>query len=127
MRGYYINLPYFAVHTPIQGRKDLVEKYKGRKDVSPQYAALVTGMDENIGRLLAHVKKLGLEENTLVIFSSDNGGIRSISKQDPYRAGKGSYYEGGIREPMIVKWPGKVAAGSRCETMVTGLNFTLLF
>jgi arylsulfatase A-like enzyme len=67
--------------------------------------------------------ELGLRDNTIVLFSSDNGGIRKLSKQDPWRAGKGSYYEGGIRVPITIRWPGVVEAGSTCSVPVTGLDF----
>ena len=84
---------------------------------------MVECLDENVGRLLAALDELGLAENTLVLFSSDNGGIRKLSKQDPWRAGKGSYFEGGIRVPLAVRWPGVVKPGSTCAEPVTGLDF----
>ena len=84
---------------------------------------MVECLDENVGRLLAALDRLGLAENTMVVFSSDNGGIRKLSKQDPWRAGKGSYFEGGIRVPLTVRWPGVVEPGSTCTEAVTGLDF----
>jgi arylsulfatase A-like enzyme len=123
---FFLYLPYYAVHTPIMGKEDLVKKFEKKQGVSgqdnPHYAAMVASVDENVGRLLSEIKNSGLEENTLVIFTSDNGGIRDISWQDPLRAGKGSYYEGGIRVPMIVRWPGRVSTGSRCDVPVTNLD-----
>ena len=122
-KTFFLYLPYYTVHTPLQGRKDLVEKYKNKPGINANFGAMVEALDENVGRLLAHLIKTGLDENTLVLFTSDNGGIRKISKQDPLRAGKGSYYEGGVREPLVVRWPGKVAAGSKCDVPVIGLDF----
>ena len=119
----FVHLAYFQVHTPIQPRKDLVPKYEGIEGIEPKYAALVEGMDIYIGDLMNYLEESGQRENTLILFSSDNGGINKISDQDPYRAGKGSYYEGGTRVPMIVSWPGKIKAGSRCEVPVIGTDF----
>lgn len=119
---FFLYFPFFAVHTPIQGKPELVEKYRGRDDVNPEYAALVESLDENVGRLLDALDRLGLSENTIVVFTSDNGGIRKFSPQDPYRAGKGSYYEGGVRVPFTVRWPGVVAPGMN-DIPVTGLDF----
>ena len=121
--AFFLYLPYYTVHTPLQGRKDLLKKYQGKDGVNAHYAAMVEAMDENIGRLMKCLDESGLKEKTLVLFTSDNGGICKISSQAPYRAGKGSYYEGGIREPLVVRWPGKVAAGSRCEVPVIGLDY----
>lgn len=125
--SFFLYLPFYAVHTPIMGKENLVKKFEqkqgGEGQDRPDYAAMVASVDENVGRLLAEIEKLGLKENTLVIFTSDNGGIRDISYQDPLRAGKGSYYEGGIRVPLVVRWPGKVAANSRCDVPVTNLDF----
>jgi arylsulfatase A-like enzyme len=107
----------------LQGRPDLKKKYKNNKQVHADYAAMIECLDENVGRLMSALDELGLRDNTMVLFSSDNGGIRKLSKQDPWRAGKGSYYEGGIRVPITVRWPGVVEAGSTCSVPVTGLDF----
>ena len=124
---FFLYLPYYTVHTPIMAKPELLEKFKS-KSVSagqdnPEYAAMVYSMDQNIGRLLNKIEALKLEKNTIIVFTSDNGGIRDISDQDPLRAGKGSYYEGGIRVPMIVKWPKEIKKGTRCDTRVTNLDF----
>lgn len=84
---------------------------------------MVDNLDRCIGLLIAELDQSGLRENTLVIFTSDNGGIREISCQDPLRAGKGSYYEGGIRVPLVISWPGKIKAGIRAEDPVIHLDF----
>ncbi|WPP49202.1 sulfatase [Catalinimonas niigatensis] len=125
--SFFLYLPFYTVHTPIMGKAALVEKFKNKKtglgQDNPEYAAMVASLDENVGRLLSELERLGLKNNTLIIFTSDNGGIRDISFQDPLRAGKGSYYEGGIRVPLVVRWPGIVKAGSQCEEPVTNLDF----
>lgn len=124
-KPFFLYLPNFAVHTPLQAPEDLKKKYVG-KGVPGQknsaYAAMVESMDLNIGKVLKAVQELGLENNTIVIFTSDNGGIRSVSDQAPLRAGKGSYYEGGIRVPFTVKWPGRIRAGSTSDVPVTNLD-----
>ncbi|MDA8806599.1 sulfatase [Opitutales bacterium] len=120
---FFIYFPFYSIHTPLQGRPDLKKKYKNNKQVHADYAAMVECLDENVGRLMGALDELGLRDNTIVLFSSDNGGIRKLSKQDPWRAGKGSYYEGGIRVPITVRWPGVVEAGSTCSVPVTGLDF----
>ena len=104
---FFLYIPHFAIHGPLQGKKDLVEKYKklparDGQGTDPDYSAMVENLDQNVGRILAAVKKLGLKD-PLIIFSSDNGGIASQSRQWPLRGGKGSYYEGGIRVPLLVK------------------------
>lgn len=110
-KPYFLYYATYAVHTPLQAPRKLVEKYKRKKGnnahYNPVYAALVETMDSNVGKVLAAIKESGQEENTIVIFTSDNGGVYDISKQWPLRAGKGSFYEGGIRIPLIVYQPGK--------------------
>ena len=120
---FFMYFPFYSIHTPLQGRPDLKKKYKNNKQVHADYAAMIECLDENVGRLMGALDELGLRDNTIVLFSSDNGGIRKLSKQDPWRAGKGSYYEGGIRVPITVRWPGVVEAGSTCSVPVTGLDF----
>lgn len=124
---FFLYLPYYAVHTPLQAKAGLEHKYlaKGGVDCQqhPVYAGMVDNMDSCIGSLVEELDRLGLSENTLVVFTSDNGGIRKISCQDPLRAGKGSYYEGGIRVPLIFRWPGKIKAGSHSEVPVINLDF----
>lgn len=124
---FFLYLPFYAVHTPIQAKPSLENKYTQKGGVDCQsnaaYAAMVDNMDRCIGMVVDQISALDLEENTLVIFTSDNGGIRHISCQDPLRAGKGSYYEGGIRVPLVFRWPGNIAAGSRSDEAVINLDF----
>ena len=126
-RPMFLYLPYFSVHTPLQAPKDIAAKYRTKTPAGGQghsvYAAMIESADANIGRLMKKIDQLGLRENTVVIFTSDNGGIAKISSQAPARAGKGSYYEGGIREPLIVRWPAKIKPGSKCDTPVIGIDF----
>lgn len=123
---FFVYLPFYAVHTPLQAKQELVNKYKGKPnpmDISPVYAAMVETVDQNVGKLLKSLEELSLEENTIIIFTSDNGGIRSISTQEPLRAGKGSYYEGGIRVPCTIKWPGTDMAGKIIGEPISNLDF----
>ena len=118
---FFLYLPYYAVHTPIQ------PKYELKADTGCQshagYAGMVDNLDRCIGILMEEIRSLDLEEKTLIIFTSDNGGIRKISCQDPLRAGKGSYYEGGIRVPMVVRWPGHIEAGRVSDVPVIHIDF----
>jgi arylsulfatase A-like enzyme len=111
----------------LQAKEETINRYKQKESNpqhnSPVYAAMIKLMDDNIGRLMKRLETLGLKENTLIVFTSDNGGGYKISRQWPLRAGKGAYYEGGIRVPMIVSWPGKTRVGRICETPVSGIDF----
>lgn len=118
----FIHMAWFSIHTRLEPVPGLVDKYKG-KHPNPTYASMIEKMDQGIGRILDELERLGLANNTLVVFCSDNGGIAAQSSQAPYRAGKGSYFEGGVRVPLIARWPGKIKAGSVCDTPVTGLDF----
>lgn len=113
---FYLCLWNYSVHYPIQAPKHLVEKYKKRSGIeNPGYAAMIEGMDTSIGEVLTAIDELGLSENTLLIFTSDNG---SLFGNKPLRRNKGYLYEGGIRVPWIVRWPGKVQPGTICSTPV---------
>ena len=123
---FFINLAFYSVHTPLQGKENLIQKYNLKQGVNGQensiYGSMVSSVDENIGRILNIIDESKLTENTLIIFTSDNGGIRAISNQYPLRAGKGSYYEGGIRVPFFMRWPNKIAAGINKKTNVSHLD-----
>ncbi len=126
------NQPFFlcwwnySVHYPFQAPANLIEKYERRKSESqmdiknPTYSAMIEGMDRSIGRLLDAVDELGLSENTLVIFTSDNGPFAADVR--PLREEKGHLYEGGIRVPFIVRWPGAVKAGTECSIPVISMD-----
>jgi len=125
-KPFFLYLPYYAVHTPLSTTSALAEKYKEKGGNPFQnkvvYAGMIETVDRNIGLILEEIKTLNLK-NTLIIFTSDNGGIREISHQDPLRAGKGSYYEGGIRVPYIISWDGIVKPNAVSKTPITNLDF----
>lgn len=119
---FFIYVPYYQVHTPIQGRPDLVYKYRRKlaeggdfQHTDPQYAAMVESLDESVGRIHGKLEELGLDENTLLIFTSDNGGLDNgngrPTSNAPLREGKGTAYEGGVRVPAMIHWPAVVPAG----------------
>lgn len=130
-QNFFIHWAPYAVHTPIMGPADLIEKYKNRKpgnQKNPVYAALVENLDQNIGKVLAELDRLGLSDKTMVIFTSDNGGLIA-NTQNPVtvnlglKSEKGYPYEGGIRVPTIVKWPGKVLAGTASKTPIITMDW----
>lgn len=126
-KPFFLYLTYFSVHAPIQAKPEKIAYFK--KKIDPKsgqknatYAAMISSVDDNIGRVMKTLDDHGFAQNTLVVFTSDNGGVWNVSKQTPLRAGKGSYYEGGIREPFLIRWPGKVKHGKNL-TPVTGIDF----
>ena len=126
-QAFFLYYPTYLVHTPLQAPEAIIAKYKAKKHSSdhnnPIYAAMVEALDNCVGRLLDSIQDMGLSNKTLVIFTSDNGGIRAISKQTPLRAGKGSYYEGGIRVPMIATWPAQIPSGTTCHVPISNIDF----
>lgn len=108
---FFAYVPYYSVHTPLQAPEATVQKYRDKGILGGKqanYAAMVEMMDKNVGRILTMLEAEGLADDTIVIFTSDNGGYRMPSFPSPIRAGKGSYYEGGLRVPLLVRWPGKI-------------------
>lgn len=126
-KPFFLYLSYFAVHTPIEAKADIIAKYKSKKGDAyhhnPVYAAMIQSADEGIGRVLKQLDALNLAENTLVVFFSDNGGMGAVTAQHPLRGSKGMLYEGGVRVPLIVKWPGKTKPGSQTDSPVMGIDF----
>jgi arylsulfatase A-like enzyme len=124
-RPFFVYLPHYAIHSGLQARASTLEKFKAKKPGQQHhdalYAACTYDMDDGVGILLKKLADLGLEENTLVVFTSDNGGTQQ-SSQEPLRGNKGSYYEGGIREPFIVCGPGVTKPGSRCDVPVINVD-----
>jgi arylsulfatase A-like enzyme len=128
---FFLYLPHYGVHSPIDAKPELIEKFKAKPGVrghnNPTYAAMIASLDESVGRVMAELEKQGLAENTVLIFTSDNGGVggyvrEGIKKKGdttdnaPLRSGKGSLYEGGTRVPFIARWPGVIAPGSTTAT-----------
>lgn len=112
---FFVYFPHYAVHTPLQAPAAAIEEAKGRiqpgnPQQNPTYAAMIENLDQNIGRLLAKLGEWKLAENTIVVFTSDNGGLtlRDITSNLPLRAGKGSAYEGGVRVPLLIRYPAAV-------------------
>ncbi len=153
---FFLYLCFYTVHTPLQAPKELVEKYRAKAErlgltdqpefsdeeqvwptddprkvrilqAHPTYAAMVEMMDRSVGRLLEKLDELGLNDDTVVMFMSDNGGLStsegSPTSNLPFRGGKGWLYEGGIREPFLIRWPGVTDAGGSCSVPVTSTDF----
>jgi uncharacterized sulfatase len=127
---------HFSPHTKLEAPEALIAKHVARGFKSSangegtsterpiaNYLAMLEHLDNEVGRLLAKLDALGLAENTLVIFTSDNGGLSRVTNNAPLREGKGSPYEGGIRVPLLMRWPGKVKPGSECDVPVHAVDF----
>ncbi|MBX2925177.1 MAG: sulfatase [Chitinophagaceae bacterium] len=123
-KPFFLYMAHYAVHVPYASDDRFVKKYieRGLSLPEAQYAGLVEGMDKSLGDIMQYLKDNHLEKNTIILFMSDNGGYAGharggtpYTQNAPLRAGKGSVYEGGIREPMIVKWPGVVKRASVCN------------
>ena len=126
-RPFFLYLPHFAVHTPIQGKKKLVDRYQARvhdgmRHTNAAYAAMIDSMDQTVGRIRTTLDELGIADHTIIIFTSDNGGRIPTTSNAPLRAGKGSCYEGGVRVPLIVYWPNVTKAGSECAAPVITMD-----
>ncbi len=127
-RPFFCYVTHNSIHSPDLERPDLVEKYKTRKgfDGAKNHAilaAMVETLDKNTGRILGKIDELGIADNTIVIFFADNGCLRGKTVRKPLRGGKAQLYEGGIREPLLVRWPGAVEPGSTCGEPVSSVDF----
>ena len=146
-KPFLVYLSHYAVHNPQQAKADLIEKYTAKaarlphvagKEVlpgkqgrqvqnQPVYAAMIESLDDSVGRIAKRLTELKLDQNTIVMFMSDNGGLStsegSPTSNLPLLAGKGWLYEGGIREPMLIKAPGVTKAGALCNTPVISTDF----
>ncbi|AQT68391.1 Arylsulfatase [Anaerohalosphaera lusitana] len=121
-KPFFLYLAHPAAHSPIQSRADNLAYFKKKKKIpglighkNPEYAGLIKGLDRSIGQILDKLDELKLTDNTAVIFISDNGGHPRYTRNTPLRGGKSMLYEGGVRVPMIIRWPGKTRAGAVCD------------
>ncbi|WP_395749283.1 sulfatase [Prosthecobacter sp.] len=127
---FFLYLPHFGVHSPHEAKEDLIAKFKDKAPVgghhSPVYAAMIASVDESVGRVMKVLDELKLADNTVLVFSSDNGGVGGYAREGikkggditdnaPLRSGKGSLYEGGTRVPFIVRWPGVTKPGTSSD------------
>jgi arylsulfatase A-like enzyme len=134
---FFLCLHHFAVHSPWEAKKELIAKFQDQPGVgghnNPVYAAMIASVDESVGRVLAKLDELKLAEQTLVIFTSDNGGVGGyaaagipgaggITDNAPLHGGKGMLYEGGIRVPYIFRWPGKITPGTVCDEPINSVD-----
>jgi arylsulfatase A len=127
---FFVHWAPYAVHTPIQAKDSLIQKYKSKesgRQNNPTYAAMVESLDQNIGMVLRTLDSLNLSKNTIIIFTSDNGGLignpnNPITNNFPLRSGKGYPYEGGIRVPTIIKWPDRIKSGSVSDSPIMSID-----
>lgn len=136
--AFYLQLSYYSVHVPLEAPEDRLEKYrnkpgKGGHD-NPTYAAMLESLDSGVGKVMETLNRLNLQNDTILIFYSDNGGYggyssvgitdqnKDVTNNAPLRNGKNSFYEGGLRVPLIIRWPGKVQAGSICSDPVVHVD-----
>jgi arylsulfatase A len=135
-RPFFLSLWFHAVHTPIEGKPTWVKRFEkkpsGKIHSHAEYAAMLASLDENIGRVLRQLDDLKLAERTVVILTSDNGGVdfpsaksgnRPPTRNAPFRSGKGTLYEGGLRVPLIIRWPERTKPGAECAAQVTSQDF----
>ena len=126
-RPFFLYMTHYAVHTPIQAKADLIAKYQDKPPSNgqdnPKYAAMIDSVDQGVGRMMEKLDDLELTDNTVVFFFSDNGGYVGATSNQPLRGFKGTFYEGGIREPMLVRWPGVVKPGTTCDSPVISTDF----
>ncbi len=133
-KPFFLYLAHYAVHIPLKAKLELVSKYKAlAKPASPrnnpQYAAMLESLDDSVGRVLKKIETLNLTERTVIVFTSDNGGLATLEGPDtpatsnaPLREGKGYLYEGGLRVPLLVKWPGGAKPGTVCDVPVCSID-----
>ena len=133
-KPFFMHLAFHTVHTPIEGKPADVDRYRqeireGMRHRNPHYAAMVHSLDENVGRVLDALDDLGVADHTVVILTSDNGGYvnkfdgMQVTDNFPLRSGKGSLYEGGIRVPAIVRWPGVTQSGAETDVPISSIDY----
>jgi arylsulfatase A-like enzyme len=131
-RPFFLYLSHEAPHTPIQAKENYRAYFeatlgKPKKHSNPAYAAMIKSLDDSVGRIVHKLKQLNIYENTVIVFTSDNGGHVPHTNNSPLRGGKGEIYEGGIRVPMIVSWPGHIKPNSTCSVPVFSADFLPTF
>lgn len=124
---FFLYLSHYAVHTKLAGKPDKVAKYSrkpnaGKQQNNPELAAMLESVDDGVGQIMATLNELGLSENTLILFTSDNGGETNVTTNAPLRGGKSELYEGGIREPFIACWPGTIKPRVVSEQVINTLD-----
>ncbi len=131
-KPFFLYLSHYAIHTRLNGKPDLVAKYEAKPNAgkgsqaprnNPHLAAQLESVDQGVGMIRDKLRQLGLSDHTIIIFTGDNGGEDKVTSNAPLRAGKSTLYEGGIREPLIVYWPGVTKPGGVCHTPVCSIDF----
>jgi arylsulfatase A len=126
-KPFFLNMCHYAVHTPLEAREEMVARYEAKpktNQTNAVYAAMIESVDDAVGRLMETLDELRLSDRTIVLFTSDNGGLLGHSTDNaPLCSGKGYPYEGGIRVPLIVRWPGVVEASTLNDTPVSSIDF----
>jgi arylsulfatase A len=132
-KPWLMYMSYYTVHAPFHAKAEKIRKYKDKAqqenvELNAEYAAMVESLDENVGRILRWLDEKGLREKTIIVFTSDNGGFHMATHNRPLRGYKGELYDGGIRVPWIIRWPGVTKPGSVCNKPVisTDLYPTIL-
>ena len=123
---FFLYLSHYAVHTVLRGKPDKVEKYRkkqGVADHNPELAAMLESIDEGVGHIVRTLQNIGLLDNTLLVFTSDNGGDHTVMSPTTLRGAKSQLYEGGIRVPLIAHWPKQIAPNTTCHTATSTLDF----
>jgi len=127
-KPFFLYASFHTVHRPLMEKAELVERYASKPDAddernNPIMGAMIETMDDGIGRILERLDDYGLSDRTLVIFYSDNGGFAELQDQAPFRGGKAMIWEGGIRVPLAIRWPGVADAGTVNDALVTSDDF----
>ena len=131
-RPFFLYMSYYDVHKPLRADSIVIAKYEAKLkqeggDFNPVYAAMMEAVDTGVGRLRAELRELGLEDNTLLIFTSDNGGFPDATSNLPLYGYKGTLFEGGIRIPTCMVWPDGIQPGSSCDTPITFVDYLPTF
>lgn len=125
-KPFFLYLTHYAVHTPIQAKEELTSHFQAKEKTEHQnnakYAAMIKSVDESVESVMETLDRLNLSDNTIVVFFSDNGGHGGATSNYPLRGAKGMLYEGGIREPLLINWPGVTKPGAICHEPVIGID-----